>query len=127
MDVIYYYYYLFYKNVLTVNWPHETTIFVLGFSEGFFFGIFIDAMASMIFRVSFGIYLMVGTFIVTWGVNYLYFNHSGRIDRIVMDKPKFYNDHRLSQIISVIFFVVTASSLFWGPVLSRYVHDIYCK
>jgi len=54
MDTIYYYYYQFYKEILTEKFPHETTVFVLGFSEGFFLNVIVDVLSIVCFKVSLG-------------------------------------------------------------------------
>jgi hypothetical protein len=126
MNVIYYYCYL-YCNFFGEEWPHEISVFTLSFGEGFFLNVIVEALLMICFKISLGINSLLCIAIIIWGINYFYFNKSGRAGRIVRDKPKFLGSHRLSQIITAVFFVVTYSSLFWGPVLTRYLKDIYCK
>jgi len=127
MDTIYYYYFLFYTEIIPDDQPHETTIFVLSFQEGFLFGVILDVLSMIFFRYDLIFILFACVFIFIWSINYFYFYRSGRCKQIVKDKPKIFGSHEISKIITIIFFAVTTSSLFWGPFLTKYLHDIYCK
>lgn len=128
MDVIYYYCYLFYKKILKEDEPHATTIWVIGFIEGFFTNIVLYSLLVYFYCIkTLNIWIMifiVGLFLLA---NYIYFYKSGRAKKIVKEKPMFYSSKKISITITVIFFIVFSSSILWGPFLVRYVSDTYCR
>jgi len=116
INVFYYYYYLFYTKVIPDNQPHLTVIFTLSFS----LSILINGLTSVIFAymVNYNMsnYIMAGIFVAIMIVNYLVFYKTGKGKRLVEERPKFFNNHRLSIFITLMFFLITTSFLFWGPI-----------
>jgi hypothetical protein len=121
INVFYYYYYLFYTKVLPDNQPHSTVIFTLSFS----LSILINGMISIIFayiaNYNMSKYIMLGIFVTIMVVNYCGFYRTGKGKRLVEEKPKFCNNHRLSVFLSLMFFLITTSFLFWGPIYIKYI------
>ena len=127
MDVIYYYCFLFYRKVLKEDEPHATTIWALGFGEGYFISVVCDIVAMRYFCYDIITYFMFPIMGVALLFNYLHFSKSKRSRKIVKEKPVFFGSHKISIILTVVFFVIIISSMFWGPVCSKYLLETYCK
>lgn len=127
MDVIYYYCYLFYTKIIKDNEPYATTVWALGFSEGFFASIILNIVSIHFWCFSLDKWKMIGIGIMFLLGNYFYFNKSGKAKKIVKIKPMFCNNHRISIILTIIFFAVLISSMFWGPIYTRYLLDEHCR
>lgn len=127
MDVIYYYCYLFYKKVLKENEPHALTVWALGIGEGFFISIIIDILLIRFFCIKMDKWLMIGIGLTFLLFNYFYFFKSGRGQRIVVSKPTFFGNKKISVMLTILFFVALISSMFWGAICSKYLLQTYCK
>lgn len=127
MDVIYFYSFLFYTKIIKDDEPHATTVWVLGFAEGFFASVVLDIFSIRFCCISLNKWIMISIGAIFVFANYLYFNRSGRSKKIVKAKPMFYSNHRISILLTSIFFIVLISSMFWGPIFSRDLLDKYCK
>jgi len=125
--VFYYYYYLFYSTVLNDDEPHLLTTLVLSASEGFLINGIVEIYLAKIYCKSIDTLLMIGTFLLLIGINYFYFHWTGKAKEIVKNKPMFFSNHQISIIITVIFFIITASFLFWEPVYVKLILDGNCK
>lgn len=123
MKALYYYCYLLYTKVIPEDEPYATTVFVLSFLEA----MFLFSTASLLLaywqcfdlNAWYGVSLMVVLLIV----NYVVFNRSGWSRRITEEKPMLFNSHRLSIVIFLFLFILSASSLFWGPVYTKHFLD----
>jgi heme/copper-type cytochrome/quinol oxidase subunit 2 len=119
MNVFYYYYYLFYTKLLPDNQPHATVIFTLSFSLSLLINGVLSILAAHISNYAISNYIMIVIFILILTVNYLVFYRTGKGERLVEKKPKFNNSHKLSILLTLIFFLITTSFLFWGPIYIR--------
>lgn len=119
MNVFYYYYYLFYTKVLPDNQPHSTVVFTLSFSLSLLVNGLLSIIAASVANYNMSNYIMAGLFVMIIVVNYLVFYRSGKGKRLVKEKPKFYNNHKLSILLTFMFFLITTSYLFWGPILLK--------
>ena len=122
--VFYYYYYLFYTKVLPDEQPHATVIFTLSFSMALLINGLLNIILAHAINYALDKYGMFGIFALTVGVNYLLFYWKGKAKGIVKEQPKFFNNHKLSIILTILFFLVTASFLFWE---AGYVGNILGK
>lgn len=127
MDVIYYYCYLFYKKILKEDEPHALTVWAIGFGEGFFISVIVDILLIRFFCIKIDKWLMIGVGLTFLLFNYLYFFKSGRGKRIVISKPTFFGNKKMSALLTIIFFVFLISSMFWGAICSKYLLQTYCK
>lgn len=127
MDIIYYYCYLFYTRIIKDNEPYAATAWALGFIEGFFASVILNIVSIHFLCFSLGKWRMIGIGIMFLLGNYFYFNKSGRAKKIVKNKPVFYNNRRISIILTSIFFAVLISSMFWGPLYTKYLLDKHCR
>ncbi|MEN2413169.1 hypothetical protein [Flavobacterium mesophilum] len=107
--------------------PHALTVWALGFGEGFFTSVIMDMLLIRFLGVRMNKWLMIGISILFLLFNYFYFFKSGRGKKIVISKPMFFNNERISIIVTIIFFVILISSLFWGPFCSKYFLQRYCN
>ena len=126
MDVIYYYCFLFYKNIVKDDEPYATTVWILGFGEGFFLSAISDIISTKIFCYDLIKYSMLPIIGMTLLFNYFYFNKSGRAKKIVKEKPVFFGSHKISIMITTFFLIILISTMFWGPLYAKHLLDINC-
>jgi uncharacterized membrane protein len=101
------------------NQPHSTVIFTLSFSLSLLVNGLLSLVAAYAADYNMSNYVMVGVFVIIMIVNYLAFYRTGKGKQLVKEKPKFFNNHKLSILFTLIFFLITTSSLFWGPILIK--------
>ena len=121
MSVLYYYYFLFYQKILKDDQPHLLTILALSASEGFLLNGIIDIIALKFFCLDVNKWIMLGLLICILGINIFIFYKKGKGAEIVKQKPRIFGNNYLSMAISIIFFIITISWLFWGPVCSKFL------
>jgi uncharacterized membrane protein len=119
INVFYYYYYLFYTRVLPDNQPHSTVIFTLSFSLSLLINGLLSLIASYVANYNLSNYIMVGIFVIIMILNYLVYYRTEKGKRLVIEKPKFFNNHKLSILFTLMFFLITTSFLFWVPILIK--------
>jgi predicted MFS family arabinose efflux permease len=113
IKVFYYYYYLFYTKVLPDNQPHVTVIFTLSFSLALLINGLLNILLAYTINYALGSYEMIGIFVMVLGINYLLFYRKGKAKKIMQEQPKFFRNHKISIILTILFFLITASFLFW--------------
>ncbi len=121
MDKLYYYYYLFYTRVVPENSPRATTIFALSASEGSFVNGLINVFAINKYCVFLDKWIMIMILLIIMALNYMYFYKSGRYKRIELQQPMFFNNHKISILVSVCFFLFTVSWIFWVPIYGKQI------
>lgn len=126
MDVIYYYCFLFNVKIIKDSEPYATTVWVLGFAEGYFLTVVCDLVSMRYFCFDIVEYFMFPIMGITIVSNYFFFNRSKRSKKIVKDKPVFFGNHKISMILTIVFFAILISSMFWGAVCSKYILKTYC-
>lgn len=127
MNLLYYYYFLFYTKVLPDNEPHATTVFTLSLSESFIVNGVLDILLAYLFCFSLNKWSMIIISLLIMGINYLLYSRSGKAKKIIKLKPKVFNSNKLSIVIVILFFVITASFLFWGPIYVKHILEEHCK
>lgn len=127
MDVIYYYCFLFNVKIIKDDEPYATTVWALGFAEGYFLTVAFDIVSMRYFCFDIIEYFMFPIIGITIVSNYMFFNRSKRSRKIIKDKPTFFGSHKISMILTIIFFVVLISSMFWGAFYSKYLLETYCR
>ncbi len=123
MNVIYYYYYLFYSKILKDSEPHLLTTLVLSFSQSLLVNGVLEISIANIFCIYISKWPMLIVLLLLIGVNYVYYHRTGKAKEIVKNKPMFFSSHRLSIIITLLFFIITASFLFWEPIYVKQILD----
>jgi hypothetical protein len=126
MSVIYYYYYLFYKKVLKDTDPHMLTIMALSASEAFAVAGTLQLLSIRFFCFSPSVWLMFSSTPFFLTMNYLLFYKSGRYKTLLKEKPKFLASNIASIILTGVFFLITASFIFWGPIYAKDLLQEYC-
>ena len=126
IKVFYYYYFLFYSKVLKDNEPHLLTTLALSASEGFLINGILQISLSRFFCIPMDKWLMIVVPVLLIGANYFYYHKTDRAKEIVKTKPMFYSSHRLSIILTLLFFIATLSFLFWSPVYVKQIIEEYC-
>ncbi len=124
MDVLYYYYYLFYTRVLPDDEPHATVIFTLSFSEALLVNYTVDFIAvHLLCKYLLSKWSMIAILLLIIGINYLIYHRTGKNKEVVERKPRFFGSNTASIIITLLFFVITTSFLFWAADYMMYVLD----
>lgn len=126
MEVFYYYYYLFYSKILKDSEPHLLTILALSASEAFATIGLLDILFIKTYCFPVGKWAMIFIVLLFVLFNYIVFFKSGRSQKIVKLKPKFFNNHRLSILLTFMFFIITISFIYWGPIFTNELLD-NCK
>jgi len=126
ISIIYYYYYLFYTRILPDDQPHLTVVFTLSVSESFLINGIINLICTKFFCYPLNKWTMIGILLLILLMNYLYFNFNRR-DVIVGNKPKLLGSHILSILITLLFFLITASFMFWGPIYTQLLLNSHCS
>ncbi|QLC68014.1 hypothetical protein LPB248_12155 [Flavobacterium sp. LPB0248] len=70
---------------------------------------------------------MIGISILFLLVNYFYFFKSKRSLRIIKERPLFFGSPKISKILTIVFFVIIISSMFWGAICSKYLLETCCR
>lgn len=127
MKVLYYYYYLFYTKILPDDEPHATTVFTLSASEGFLINGILQISLARFFCIPVNKWPMIGVLVLLIFINYLYYHRTDKAKEIVKNKPMFYSNHKLSIALTLLFFIITLSFLFWEPVYVKHIMEEYCR
>ena len=127
IKTIYYYYFLFYCKILNDKEPHLLTTLALSASESFLVNGVLQIFLAKYFCISIGKWPMLGVLSFSLVLNYIYFHNYGNAKEIVKSKPRFFSSNRVSITLALLFFIVTISFLFWGPVLVKQIVKTNCK
>lgn len=114
--VLYYYYFIFYKNIVPENQPHATAVFTLGVSQSFLFNAIINYVLAYSSGISLGKWYNIVFAAVIIFLNYLFYHRSGRYKEILKSKPKLLNSHQFSIIFVLMFFVLTFLLFLYEPI-----------
>jgi hypothetical protein len=104
IEVLYYYYYLFYKNIWKDSDPHLTTILSLSFIISLIVNGTIDIILALTFSLYLNKYFRIGILIVIIIFMHYFFTKEKRKD-ILKNKPMIYN-HNISKMISIAFLFI---------------------
>ena len=124
LNVFYYHFYLFYTKFDPE--PEFATLLSLSFCQSLILNGILDFLSLKFYcyQIAVWVFVLIVTFIIL--LNYLMFYRNGRIKQIIKAKPTLLNNRALSIIVTLSFFLLTASWLFWGPVLGKNILD-HCK
>lgn len=120
LKVLYYNYYLFYKNILKDSEPYFTANFALGASCSFPLN-FIIAIIVIYNHYSLPAWVYFSIAMLLVGLGYIYTIKKGKGEEIVKSKPVLFNSQKLSAAFTIAFFVLTASFLFWGGIYLKHL------
>lgn len=119
LDVLYYHYFLFYRKVLKDPDPHFATVLSFSFSESLLINGFMDIIALKWFCYQIALWIQFGIVIILIYCNYLLFHRSGRVKELLKERPVIRNSRVLSVTTTILFFLVTVSWLFLGPIYGK--------
>jgi hypothetical protein len=117
LKILYYYYYSFYRKV--DDEPHAMTVFALSCSQSFLVNFIIQMISVHYFCYFVSTWPMVGVGMLFIIVNYFLFSKSGFSRKIVKSRPPVLFSETVTKGFVIVFFVVTTSFLFWGPILVK--------
>ncbi len=123
IKTFYYYYHLFYKNIFKDNDSYFTARLAVTASESLFLISVLDISSAYFFCQPLNKYSMAGITLFLLIINTLLFFNSERTKNIEKNKPQFFNSHNLSIAITLIFFLITTSSMFWLGYLVQNIID----
>ncbi len=126
LDVLYYNYYNFYAKSKMDPTPFLTTTLTLSFSESFLVSGVIDFISTSCYCHSIGKFTMLIITGVILILNYFAYQHNGKAQKIIHDRPKFFTSQSISVWITLFFFFITTSWLFWWPIYSKNILD-HCR
>jgi len=121
IDVFYYRYFLFYNKLLKDPDPYFTTLLSLSFSESLLINGLLDIVALKYFCYQIAVWIQFGLLLVIIYCNYLSFYRAGKLRKIIKSKPSIGKSNALSTIVTLLFFLITVSWLFWGPVYGKHL------
>jgi hypothetical protein len=121
LSTFYYSYYLFYKNILKDPEPHVATILSLSFSESLLMNGLIDIIALKYYCYEIKVIVQFALTILIVFINYFFYHKSGRNKIILKEKPILARSKVFSITITILFFLITASWLFWGSIYGKYL------
>ena len=123
IKVFYYYYYLFYTKILPDDEPHATVIFTLSFTLASLINGVINIFLAQIVGYALGKWEMISIFLVIMIINYFVYFRTGRAKQVVKEQPMFFDNQKLSIVITAIFLIVCISFLFWSPIYVKNLLD----
>ena len=125
LNVLYYYYYLFYSKIIRDPEPKVATLLALSFSLSLLINSVIDIIALKLYCYEIKVWFQFTVLVVIVLVNYFVFLRTGKSREIIKAQPTVANK-RLSILITLFFFLATTSWLFWGPIYGKHLLEI-CK
>ena len=125
MDVLYYYIYLFYVKVMSDNQPHSRTVWALGATSAFIINFSLDMVLAYFFGYTLSVFQMVSITALLMLLFYFKYYKSGRGKQIVKkEKPKFFGSNTASIILTVLFFLISMSFLFFSADIVREILEM---
>ena len=120
MDVLYYYFYLFYVKVISDNQPHSNTVWALGFLFSLIINFSLDMGLAFFFGYTLSVFQMVSITALLMLLFYFKYCKSGRGKQIVKkEKPKFFVSNTVSIILTILFFLISMFFLFFSADIVR--------
>ena len=125
MDVFYYYIFLFYAKVLPDDYPHSNTVWALGATSAFIINFSLDMVLAYFFGYTLSVFQMVSITALLMLLFYFKYYKSGRGKQIVKkEKPKFFGSNTASIILTVLFFLISMSFLFFSADIVREILEM---
>jgi uncharacterized membrane protein HdeD (DUF308 family) len=118
-NVLYFYYYLFYLKILKDAQPVFTATFSFSFSISLLVNGVLNIILALALNENLNKWGMISIFLAFLILSYFYYNRKGKAEEIFRHKPKFYNSNVLSIILTILFFILCVSFLFWEPIYSK--------
>lgn len=120
LDILYYHYYLFYRQTLKDPEPELTTTLSLSFSLALLLNGIIDLIAlQWCIEIAIWVQFAITVFIIV--LIWRRYHVQRRVKGVIKAKPSLWDNRLLSIIVCWLFFLVSASWLFWGPIYGKEV------
>ena len=119
LNILFFNYYLFYKRILKDENPVLTAIFTLSFSISLLLNGVVNVALAHCLKQYLSKWVMISIFLGVFVLNCFYFLKNSKTNEIVKDRPMFFNNIKISMLLTILFFLITASFLFWEPVYSK--------
>lgn len=120
LDVFYYNYYNIYKKVINDPDPHIATLLSLSACEGLLINAPIHIIALKRYCYQIPVWIEFSLVLLVVYCNYLVLLKSGKAKKIIRAKPILKNQF-LSELLTCLFFLISISWLFWGPIYGKYL------
>jgi ABC-type iron transport system FetAB permease component len=95
------------------NEPHLLATLALSFSLSLLVNGVLNIILAHVLKFAFSKWEMIGLLLLILLLFSFFLHRNGMAKKIVEEQPKLFNSHKLSKVITIIFFVVTTSFLFW--------------
>jgi hydrogenase-4 membrane subunit HyfE len=119
LNVLYYHFYLFYVKFDPE--PEVTTLLSLSACQSFLINGILDFLALKFFCYQIPVWIQFTMTLVFIFLNYLLFYRTNKVKQIIKSKPTILNSKALSIISTILFFLITVSWLFWGPIYGKHL------
>jgi archaellum biogenesis protein FlaJ (TadC family) len=119
MDVLFYYYYLCYKNIIPDVKPHLTAVWSISVIIAFLVIVPIDLFCNYRFHIVLDVWIWVSVTGTILFIMYLHYIKSNKWKEIIKEKPMLWNSHKLSIIFAVSFFLLGLLVYNIGAILGR--------
>lgn len=123
-DVMYYYYYVFYRFVYKEPDPELTAKLSISASESFLANAIVSIIAAYFFGYKFRRIEAIVITLIILVLNFCLILKPKREDKIIKAEPKLFKSNNASIIIAWIFFISTCSILLWLNDVVNYFLDI---
>jgi len=123
LDVLYYYYFLFYKKVISDPEPHFATVVGLTFSIGLLVNGSLHLLFLILFCFQITAWIHIVIAILIFYFLFIDYYQNGRAKHVLKKKPTIAKSHSTSIIITLLFVIITSSYLFWGSIYGRNLLD----
>jgi len=114
MNVLYYYYYLFYQKVIKDNEPHLLATLVLSFSESLLLNGIAKITLAAAMCGNYGKWPALGVLLALIGINYLIYHKNGQSQEDCERETQVLRKSSALHGPYNVVFLITTSFLFWG-------------
>ena len=121
LNVIFYNFHLAYRKLPKDVSPEVSACLALGACESFLLAgvLQICSLKYFCFDIDFRVFFILA--VLLCAVNYWYYIIKENGEEVIDAKPSYFNSQRLSAFISLLFFLITVSWMFWGPIYSKHL------
>ena len=119
LDTFYYYYFGVYRKIIKDPEPHFATVLSLGFSCSLLVNGIIDLVALKYYCYQVEVWVQFNILLLIIGILYFIYHKTGKAKKVVKTRQFLFNSSVASVIATLMFFLLTLSWLFWGPIYGR--------
>lgn len=120
MEVFYYNYFYFYSRVLKEEDPHLFTTLSLSFSTTLYAIFIVDVFLYNTINIFMNLYVNIAVLVLLTFVFYTYYYRMCNGIEIVRRHPMFFENQRLSSILSIIYWVISFLLMFIHPMIFKF-------